>query len=128
MAQTTKIVSRITATTPHSTGGFSLLLRFPLATMLTFCTIIRKSDMLVEFSQSLVLLTHLKCLNLPHTSICTNFLFLHELLRTRALWRTLFKKFFRLFKPSKNPQLHCKHVLLANLPKCVAQMQLCQMI
>ena len=64
-------------------SGFSLLLRFPLATMLTFCMIIRKRDhkkilkrlicrchrlidMLIEFSQSLIHITHLKCLNVPY--------------------------------------------------------------
>ena len=30
-------------------------------------------DMLVEFSQSIILLTHLKCLNVPYASIFTNF-------------------------------------------------------
>ena len=28
-------------------------------------------------------------------------------------------KFFRLLKSSKKPQLHCKHVLPANLPMCL---------
>ena len=68
--------------------GFSLLLRFPLVTMLTFCTIIRKRDhqkflnfllsvviisMLVEFSQNHVFPTLLKCLNVPHPSMFTSF-------------------------------------------------------
>ena len=65
------------------TTGFRLLLRFTLATMLTFCIIIKKTgpskilklltcrfhhliDMLIEFRQSLILLTHLKCLNVPY--------------------------------------------------------------
>ena len=66
-----------------SASGFSILLRFPLTTMLTFCTIVRKwdhqkcrchhlVDTLVEFSQSLVFLTLLKCLNVPYPSMFTN--------------------------------------------------------
>ena len=31
------------------------------------------TDMLIEFSQSLVLVTHLKCLNVPYPSIFTIF-------------------------------------------------------
>ena len=54
--------------------------------------------------------------------------FLHELLRTRALLRKNCQKSLRLLKSSKNPQLHCQHILPANLPMCLAQMQLCQMI
>ena len=83
-------------------------------------------DMLIEFSQSLVLVTHLKCLNVLYPSIFI--IFLHELLRTRALLRNIFQKSFRLLKSSKNPQSHCQHVLPANLPMCLAKMQLCQMI
>ena len=41
--------------------------------------------------------------------------FLHELLRTRALWRKNWQKFFRLLKSSKQPQLHCQQVLPANI-------------
>ena len=74
-------------------------------------------DMLIEFSQSLILVTHLKCLNVNF------YQFLHELLRTRALLRKNCQKSFRLLKSSKNPQLHCQHVLPANLPMCLAQMQ-----
>ena len=29
------------------------------------------------------------------------------------------KKFFRLLKSSKIPQLHCQHILQANLPMCL---------
>ena len=66
--------------------------------MLPFCMIIRKrdhkiilkltcrchhlTDMLVEFNQSLVLLTLFKCLNVPYLSMF--YKFLHELLRTRC--------------------------------------------
>ena len=54
---------------------------------------------------------------MPERAIPVNFYqFLHELLRTRALLRKNWQKSFRLLKSSKNPQLHCQHVLLANLP------------
>ena len=50
--------------------------------------------------------------------------FLHELLRTRTcLVAKKLPKSFRLLKSSKNPQLHCQHVLPANLPMFLAQMQ-----
>ena len=45
--------------------------------------------------------------------------FLHELLRTRALWRKNCQKSFGLLKLSKNPQLHCQQVLPANLLMCL---------
>ena len=66
---------------------------------------------------------------MPECAIPVNFYqFLHELLRTRALWRKNCQKSFRLLKSAKNARLHCQHVLPANLPMFLAQMQLCQMI
>ena len=76
-------------------------------------------DMLIEFSQSLILLTLLKCLNVPYTSMFTNFC-----MNYYAHWPCCernCKKSFRLLKSSKHPQLHCQQVLLvlANLPMCL---------
>ena len=83
-------------------------------------------DMLIEFSQSLVLVTHLKCLNVPYPSIFTNFCmnyYAHV-----PCCEKIGQKSFRLLKSSKHPQLHCQHVLPAKLPMFLAQMQLCQII
>ena len=89
------------------------------------CLCHRLIDMLIEFSQILVFLTHLKCLNVPYPSIFTNFCM------------NYYAHVPCGEKNAKNPsayynhqkiQLHCQHVLPANLPMCLAQMQLCQMI
>ena len=54
------------------------------------------NDMLVNCSQSLVIFTNF-CMN----------------------YYTNCQKSFHLLKSSKNPQLHCQHVLPANLPMCL---------
>ena len=74
-------------------------------------------DTLVEFSKNHIFLTLLKCLNVPYPSMFTNFsinYYAHS-----PCGENNCQKFFRLFKSSKNPQLHCQHVLPANLSKCL---------
>ena len=44
--------------------------------------------------------------------------YVHELLRTRALWQNNCQISFRLLKSSKNPQLHRQQLLPANLTMC----------
>ena len=100
--------------------GFSLLLRYDHVNVLHDYKKTGSSkilNLLTCCCHHLIdtLLTHLKCLNVPGTSIF--------LLVAKKLQKT-----FRLLKSSKSPQLHCQHVLPANLPMCLAQMQLCQMI
>ena len=74
------------------------------------------TDMLVEFNQNHIFLT----LKMPKRATPVNvYQFLHKVLRTRALWRKNCQKSFRLLKSSKNPQLHCQHVLPPNLPMCL---------
>ena len=70
-------------------------------------------DMLLEFSRSLILLTYLKCLNVPYPSIFTNFCMKYY------TYVPCGQTFFRLLKSSKNPHLYCKYCStckLANVP------------
>ena len=74
-------------------------------------------DMLMEFSQKFYISNSFKMAE--RVMPINVYQFLHELLRTRALWWKICQKSFRLLKSSKNPQLHCQHVLPANLPMCL---------
>ena len=59
---------------------------------------------------------------MPACTIPVNvYQYVHELLRTRALWQNNCQISLRLLKSSKNPQLHRQQLLPANLIMCLRQ-------
>ena len=111
--------------------GFSLLLRFPLVTKLTFC-IIRKRDhkkilkliscrfhhlvdMLVEFCQNHLFVT----LKMAERAIPVNiYQFLHQLVRTRACGE----------KFAKNPSAYLNHLKIHGYTTNMFYQQTCQCV
>ena len=68
-------------------------------------------DKLVEFSQNVLLLTHLKC----HTRQCCACINSH----TCLVEKKNCQKSFRILKSSRHPLLHCQYVLSPNLSMCL---------